>query len=303
MMPLLTGRPSTRFACAVLLVFAVLAPGCGRPPDEAWLRFLGFKQGANTIGVFEGTLDGKAETVKVDAVFENRSLIIGKTAGTGVLVSRAHIDYRMTGYSPPAAEYPLNLYIPAASTSTSETSGIGTLTGFPLAPVSLENWLIAAGANQPVVELSAHVTFFATTDDGTPIETEGSIGITLTAPVPPTPEPVPAAKPLVTVAWLADAVIGGHDGGFTVSRSGSTAAELTVAFTTSGTAVVDTDYYDFGSSVLIPAGSSTATITVTAIPTGTSGTKVTINLSTDDAYTVGTPASATLTIAPKPVPN
>ena len=33
-----------RIAAAALLVLTVAATGCGRPADEAWLRFLGFKQ-------------------------------------------------------------------------------------------------------------------------------------------------------------------------------------------------------------------------------------------------------------------
>jgi hypothetical protein len=177
MNPVPAARWRRRLAGAAFLAIAAIAPGCGRPPDEAWLRFVGFKQGDKAVGVFTDNLYGAAAAT-VDADFENQSQNLGKTDGTGILVYRATIDYRMSGASPPSADIPLNLYLPprtAAATSASP----GKISGFPLAPTSLKNWVIGHAAGPAVVELTARVTFFAETDQGAGIETQGNIKIEL----------------------------------------------------------------------------------------------------------------------------
>lgn len=172
----LTDRRCAAFAGVALLLFAVLAAGCGRPPDEAWLRCTGFGDGDATtsLAVIEGELQD-SKTLKANANFENSSLNVNGTGGIGILVYRARIDYRMSGYSPPAAEYDVTLYLQSPVKDVATT---GTLTDFPLASASLKQWLINAGAGAPV-NLTARVTFFAETDEGGKIETVGSIGIVL----------------------------------------------------------------------------------------------------------------------------
>ncbi|HEY2953268.1 MAG TPA: LamG-like jellyroll fold domain-containing protein, partial [Verrucomicrobiae bacterium] len=71
---------------------------------------------------------------------------------------------------------------------------------------------------------------------------------------------------LSIVATKADAAETGPTNAlFTVSRTGSTAADLTVSYTIGGTASNGVDYLTLSGSVLIPAGFSSATITVTPI--------------------------------------
>jgi len=178
-----TGIQRVRLAGVALLVFS-LVPGCGRPPDEAWLRFLGFKQGDKTISVFEDQLRGKS-TATVDVAFENRSLFVGQNGGTGILVRHARVDYRMSGFSPPAAEHDLYLYLRPPESKAGASAVTGTLTGFPLAPAALKQWLIATRAfdsavDTPVVALTARVTFSGETDEGGTIQIVGSIGVALT---------------------------------------------------------------------------------------------------------------------------
>jgi len=290
-------RWGARFAGLASLALVALALGCGRPPDEAWLRFLGFTSSDSTVTTIEGELrDNKALTST--AKFENDSKNVGTAGGTGIDVYRIRIDYRMSGYSPPAADYGIDLYLPALGTAKDSTASTGTLTT-TLVSTSLKQWLIDTGAfenttSKPLVELTAQVTFYGKTDEGTKIETSGSIAITLTNK--PGSTVTTGTNPTVSVIWQADAVIGGADGGFVVSRSGSTAAELKVEFTTSGSADSSNDYYDFGTSVLIPAGSSSAAIKVIARSTGTSGRTLIVNLGTTTSYTVGSPSSASLQI-------
>jgi hypothetical protein len=88
-------------------------------------------------------------------------------------------------------------------------------------------------------------------------------------------------------------------GVFTVSRTGGTAAALTVSYTVGGTATPGSDYTALGGSVTILAGSATATVTVTPVnDTQVEGEEtVVLTLSAGAGYAVGTPSSATVTIA------
>jgi hypothetical protein len=93
-------------------------------------------------------------------------------------------------------------------------------------------------------------------------------------------------------------------GTFAVSRTGSTAASLTVDYTVSGAATPDGDYAALTGSVTIPAGAASATIVVTPIedtavePDET----VVVSLGPGAAYLVGTPGSATVTIVSDDAP-
>lgn len=104
------------------------------------------------------------------------------------------------------------------------------------------------------------------------------------------------------VATDANAAEAGLDPGtFTVSRTGPTAAALTVSLTRSGTATSGSDYQAIASplSLVIPAGSASATLTVTPIQdTLLEGPETVIEtINANASYTVGSPATATVTIA------
>jgi len=87
-------------------------------------------------------------------------------------------------------------------------------------------------------------------------------------------------------------------GYFTVSRTGSTTAALTVYYSVGGTATSGSDYNSLSGSVTIAAGSTTANITLTPINDTVveSVETVIVTLSSNAAYTVGSPSSATVAI-------
>jgi hypothetical protein len=87
-------------------------------------------------------------------------------------------------------------------------------------------------------------------------------------------------------------------GTFTVSRTGSTAAALTVKYGVTGTSTGGTDRNALSGSLTIPAGSSSAAITITPInDTLVEGDEtVVVTLSANAAYSIGSPSSATITI-------
>ncbi len=91
-------------------------------------------------------------------------------------------------------------------------------------------------------------------------------------------------------------------GALTVARTGSPDAPLTVRFNVGGTATAGADFADPGASVTIPIGQSSALVTVTPLAdTLAEGSEtVVFTLAADAAYTVGTAASATVSIADQP---
>lgn len=104
----------------------------------------------------------------------------------------------------------------------------------------------------------------------------------------------------VTATDAAAAEAGLNPGTFTISRTGATTLALTVNYTMSGTAANATDYTSLSGSVIIAPGSSTATVTLTPIDdTGYEGSQTAIMTLTANpaTYAVGSPASATVTIA------
>lgn len=88
-------------------------------------------------------------------------------------------------------------------------------------------------------------------------------------------------------------------GTFRFTRTGSTAASLTVTFTVTGTATNGTDYQSLPTSVTFAAGQSTADLFVVPFTDGvTEGTETVMVTVTDGAsYDVGSPAAATINIA------
>ena len=92
----------------------------------------------------------------------------------------------------------------------------------------------------------------------------------------------------------------GVDGGmFTFTRTGNTANALTVNFTVSGSASAGTDYTSLGTNVSFAAGAATVTLPVSPLndTVGEGNETVVVALSSGANYNVGTPATATVTIA------
>jgi len=105
----------------------------------------------------------------------------------------------------------------------------------------------------------------------------------------------------------ANASEAGTDTGiFTITRSSENiSTSLTVNYAVSGTATSGSDYDSIGSSVTIPALSTSATITVTPIDDATDEPPETVivTLSASSDYNVGAPGSATVTIADDDPPS
>ena len=106
--------------------------------------------------------------------------------------------------------------------------------------------------------------------------------------------------PSVTVtATDASATEGGDPGAFTVTRTGATTEMLTVNFSVSGTATGGADFSSLGTNLTFAPGQSNATLTVTPLDDAlVEGAETAIvTLSSNAAYALGAPSSATVTIS------
>jgi parallel beta-helix repeat protein len=92
--------------------------------------------------------------------------------------------------------------------------------------------------------------------------------------------------------------VGADDGMFTVARTGPTVTDLVVTYTVTGTATSVTDYAALSGTVTILTGDSTADVTVVAVDDSVIEVDETVIVTVDTGvgYTVGTPASDTVTI-------
>ncbi|MDZ3833321.1 MAG: putative Ig domain-containing protein [Sphingopyxis sp.] len=92
---------------------------------------------------------------------------------------------------------------------------------------------------------------------------------------------------------------------YTVTRSLNLSSPTVVNITTSGTASAGTDYTGNVSTVTIPAGSTSATITVNPTADGTveADETVTLTVASGAGYTIGSPNNATGTILNDDVPS
>lgn len=92
---------------------------------------------------------------------------------------------------------------------------------------------------------------------------------------------------------------GAAPGLFAISRTGSTTSPLTVYYTLGGSAVNGVDYAGLAGSVIIPAGATSANVSIAALTNsgGTSINKdVTLSLTAGPGYVAGTNNTATVSI-------
>ena len=111
-------------------------------------------------------------------------------------------------------------------------------------------------------------------------------------------------EPIVSiVASTPNASESGTAGAFTISRTGTTARAITIPVNVTGTATSGTDYTALATSVTMPSGASSISLPVTpladTLAEGNETVIATIGAGSD--FTLGTPISATITIADAPI--
>ena len=238
----------------------------------------GYALGSPASAMVTLTSDDVAPTVTVTAS-DNSATEAGLTTGrftfsrTGSTAAALTVTYSVTGTATAGSDYQ------ALGTSVSFAAGASTAT---LTVTPIQDTLIEA--NETILLTLAEGSGYAL---GSP----ASAMVTLTSDdVAPTVT-VTASDNSATEAGLTT-------GRFTFSRTGSTAAALTVTYSVTGTATAASDYTALGTSVTFAAGASTATLTVTPLQDTLVEVNETIllTLATGSGYVVGSPASATVTL-------
>ena len=267
-----------------------------------------------------------------DALTEpNESVVITlKNPFNAVLGTISQFTYTIINNdTPPALPY---VGFAASTSSVPENAGADTIwvtLSTPATSALSVDYAITGGTavNGTDFTLAAGTLNFATGDsalpitvpiiDNTTIQPNRTGVITLSNPVNALPGSqsthtftiVDDDLPVVSiVANLPNAAEGGAAGQFTVSRTGPTTSALTVNYSLTGsTATNGTDYTTIPTSITIPVGQSSAVINVVTIQDSLNeGTEtVIVTLSTNAAYTVGSPGTATVFIADddRPVVN
>lgn len=108
--------------------------------------------------------------------------------------------------------------------------------------------------------------------------------------------PIPVVSVAATDNTAGEA--GTNPGVFTFTRTGSTAAAMVVDYVVSGTASNGTDFAQLFSSVTIPAGQASATVTVSPVDDASAegSESVKLTIASASRYTLGFQQSATVTI-------
>ncbi len=187
----------------------------------------------------------------------------------------------------------------SASFAANPTSGEAPLavqfTDQSSGPVSSWNWNFGDGATSasqnPSHTYDSAGSFTArltvTGSSGQTSSTSRTITVTNAPPPPSSTVTVVASQPLATSLT---------PGIFSLTRDGDTSSALTVHYSLGGSAANGTDYQTLSGSVVIPAGSSTATVTVEPLGLLNILKTVVLTVSPDSSYTVVSPKSATVTI-------
>lgn len=112
---------------------------------------------------------------------------------------------------------------------------------------------------------------------------------------------VPTVSIAATIPTASE--VGPVAGQVTITRGGDTSAALTVSLSAAGTATYATDYSPFPSSITIPAGATSATVTITPVADNIAEGDETavVVLKADPQYTIIGQTSATVTIQDKPI--
>jgi len=142
----------------------------------------------------------------------------------------------------------------------------------------------AAGDYEGSVTLQGGADIFATNDLASAVFVVSSTTVNITASDPTASE------------------FGPDTGAFTFSRMGGTNTDLTIFYTFSGSATNGVTYESIPVSILIPAGASNATLTLTPIADNAAQGKrtATLILSAAPSYNLGSNVTATVTIHDKP---
>ncbi|BCU78329.1 hypothetical protein llg_30440 [Luteolibacter sp. LG18] len=182
----------------------------------------------------------------------------------------------------------VNFTVSGTATSGSDYTAVGTSVTIP------------AGASSAPLTVTPLDNATAESSETVIVTLAANAAYTVGSPSAATVTIVDDDMPVVTLVATDDTATetGTTTGTFTVTRTGATTSALTVNFTVAGSATSGTDYTSIGTSVTIPAGSASKTITLTPVnDLASEGDEyVLVTLSTSSSYALGASYFASVTI-------
>ncbi len=234
---------------------------------------------------------------------ENYTLTVSPPPSVSIAVSPASVSEDGATNLTYTVTRSLNLSSPTVvNITTSGTATAGTdYTG------SVATVTIPAGATTATITIDPTVDGTVEADETVTLTVAAGTGYTVGAPASATGtllnDDVPTATISVSPANVAED--GAPNLVYTVTLNQASFSALSIGYTIGGTATNGTDYATIASPLVIPAGSTTGTITVnpTADATIEANETVILTLNAGAGYTVGVPNSATGTILNDDLPN
>ena len=250
--------------------------------------------GLNDYGQLgDGTATDRLSPVLVDTTTNYLSVNASDATATEANLTTGTFTFTRTGTT--ASPLTVNFTVSGTATPSNDYTALGTTVTIPAG--SSTATLTVTPLQDSLVEADETIVLTLANGTGYVVGSPDSDTVTLTS------DDVIASNTITVTASDALATEAGPTTGtFTFTRSGSTANPLTVNYTVSGTAAHGSDFAYLGTSVTFPAGSgATQTTTRTVTPEddaeGEVDETVVLSLVTSTGYTIGTPASATVTIA------
>jgi hypothetical protein len=234
---------------------------------------------------------------------ENFTLTVSPAPSVSIAVSPASVSE--DGATNLTYTVTRSLNLSSATTvniTTTGTAGSGTDYAGGVASVT-----IPAGATTATITINPAVDGTVEADETVTLSVAAGSGYTVGAPSSATGtilnDDVPTATLSVSPAAVAED--GAPNLVYTVTLDQASFSAMSIGYTAGGTAANGTDYATISSPLVIPAGSTTGTITVnpTADATIESDETVTLTLSAGAGYAVGVPNTATGTILNDDLPN
>ena len=209
----------------------------------------------NPMGATHDGIKVITYTIKDDDV---SSVSVGATVPTADEVGPVAGNFRITRTGGTNASLLVNYQITGTASAPSDFASLGTSVTIPAGITFMD--LPVIPVDDATVELDEEVTLTLISAPGGKIVAPGAATITIL-------DANTNGLPVVTLTSTnqPNAVEGGTNGAFVLTRTGTTNSALTVYLGTAGTATSGADYAALSPSVVIPAGQLSVTLPVTPV--------------------------------------
>ncbi|MCM3901685.1 MAG: PKD domain-containing protein [Pyrinomonadaceae bacterium] len=237
--------------------------------------------------VSDGVLASAADTVMITAVAPVATLTATDADAAEAGLEPGSFTVSRSG----DASFALTVAYAVGGTATNGTDYTLIPTSVTIPAGSPTAVITITPVDDNVLEDSESIVLTLLEGDDYDVGTEGTATVTIADNDPPAVS-IDATDPDA-------AEVGGDSGTFTVSRTGPTTSSLTVSYTITGSATNGNDYTTLPTSVVIPAGAASASITVAPLDDAAFELpeSVVLTLVAGSNYLVGSPHFAGVTIA------